>query len=60
MDVSIEENLDTTDKRELGDFLVALLYLVNMMKLMLINMHLLIFVSFRSRCNFFNKYRQTW
>jgi hypothetical protein len=24
MDVSIEENLDTTDKRELGDFLVAL------------------------------------
>lgn len=29
MDVSIEENLDTTDKRELGDFLVVLLYFVN-------------------------------
>ena len=25
MDVSIEENLDTTDKRELGDSMIALL-----------------------------------
>lgn len=54
MDVSIEENLDTTDKRELGDFLVVLLYLVSIMKLILITMPVLIFVSFRSRCNFFN------
>jgi Anaphase-promoting complex, subunit 10 (APC10) len=44
MDVSIEENLDTIDKRELGNFLDVLPYIVIKMKLMLITMRLLIFL----------------
>ena len=55
MDVSIEENLDTTDKRELGDYLIALLsYGVVSVSSKITTNSSWTFLSFRSGCNFFD------